>query len=226
MNVLDLSGFATFGEACGRVDNPQAYHDSKKGIPHCVSKSMLTDFARNPYKWKYRQDEGIEKVSQGFRFGSLVDCLALTPDQFKNQYLVEGWLPGVNKNGSVSKTKQDDGQAARWAAFADRGGAVLTPEEYAEAQKAVGIFNDYLRTEHGLVLGDSFDSQVAMYKTLLIEYAPDKPPVPITTTMPMTCVTMWMTRMGRLRLRSAFRPSRGNTVTWSSIPKPASTVIR
>ena len=105
MNVLDLSGFATFGEACGRVDNPQAYHDSKKGIPHCVSKSMLTDFARNPYKWKYRQDEGIEKVSQGFRFGSLVDCLALTPDQFQSQYLVEEWLPGVNKNGSVSKTK-------------------------------------------------------------------------------------------------------------------------
>ena len=136
MNVLDLSGFATFGEACGRVDNPQAYHDSKKGIPHCVSKSMLTDFARNPYKWKYRQDEGIEKVSQGFRFGSLVDCLALTPDQFQNQYLVEEWLPGVNKNGSVSKTKQDDGQAARWAAFADRGGAVLTPEEFRGFLKA------------------------------------------------------------------------------------------
>lgn len=182
MNVLDLSSFAASGVAYGRVDNPQAYHDSKKGIPHCVSKSMLMDFAKNPFKWKYRQDEGIEKVSLGFRFGSLVDCLALTPDQFQNQYLVEEWLPGVNKNGSVSKTKQDDEQAARWAAFADRGGAVLTPGEYAEAQQAVGIFNGYLKTEHGLVLGESFESQVAMYKTLLIEYAPDKPPVPITIT--------------------------------------------
>ncbi len=154
MNVLDLSGFAASGVAYGRVDNPQAYHDSKKDIPHCVSKSMLMDFARNPFKWKYRQDEGIEKVSLGFRFGSLVDCLALTPEQFQHSYLVEEWQPGVNKNGSVSKTKQDDEQAARWAAFADRGGAVLTPDEYTEAQKAVEIFNDYLRAEHGLVLGN------------------------------------------------------------------------
>lgn len=182
MNVLDLSGFEASGVAMGRVDSPQAYHDSKRGIPNCVSKSMLTDFSRNPYKWRYRQDEGIEKVSQGFRFGSLVDCLALTPGQFRELYLVEEWLPGVNKNGSVSKTKQDEEQAARWAAFAERGGAVLSPEELAEAQRAVGVFNDYLRGEHGLVLGESFDSQVAMYKTLLVDYDPGREPVPITVT--------------------------------------------
>lgn len=65
MNVLDLSGFATFGEACGRVDNPQAYHDSKKGIPHCVSKSMLTDFARNPYNGSIVRMKGLRRFPRG-----------------------------------------------------------------------------------------------------------------------------------------------------------------
>lgn len=182
MNVLDLSGFAERGAACGRVDDPQAYHDSKKGILHCVSKSMLTDFYKNPFKWKFRQDEGIKKVSAGFRFGSLVDCLALTPDQFERFYCVEEWIPGLNKNGSVSKVNQDEAQKARWVAFAERGGAVLDQAEFAGAQRAVGIFNDHLRREHGLVLGESFDSQVAMYKTIFVEYSPDAPPVPVIVT--------------------------------------------
>jgi hypothetical protein len=51
-----------------------------------VSKSMLWAFARNPWKWKHHPQE---YESSAMRWGSMVDCLALTPERFNDTYAVQ-----------------------------------------------------------------------------------------------------------------------------------------
>lgn len=181
MNILNLNQLGTLGQAFGIVPSPDEYHKSKDGIENCISKSSLADFAKNPHKWRYAQVNGIKKVSAGFRFGSLVDCLTLTPEHEGKLYMADEKKPRVNKDGSISKTKQDEGQAALWSAFEARGGTVISPDMRAEGCKARDLTNAYMEQEHGLILGQTFDSQVAMYKVLNVEYAPGKS-VPIVLT--------------------------------------------
>ena len=81
------------GSAYGVVD-PTEYHAWKScltdefGVP-VVSKSSLCEFAANPFRYQYNVQHGVRKESAGFAIGSLVDCIALTPELFDRQYAVE-----------------------------------------------------------------------------------------------------------------------------------------
>jgi exodeoxyribonuclease VIII len=51
-----------------------------------VSKSMLWKFSKNPRRYR---DGPPQVVTEAMRFGSLVDCLALTPDRYQEAYRVK-----------------------------------------------------------------------------------------------------------------------------------------
>lgn len=53
------------------------------GFP--VSSSTLRDFADCPRAWR---DGKMTSESKAMRYGSLLDCLALTPDQFADRYVI------------------------------------------------------------------------------------------------------------------------------------------
>lgn len=170
MNTIDLTQLDTQDSAVGIVTSPADYHASKDKFSHCISKSTLADFAVNPWKWRYNKLNGIKKSSAGYRFGSLLDTIALTPEQLHKLYLIEEKILGTNKDGSPSKIKQDPAQLARWNAFEASGGTIITKAEYEEANRAASIFSNHLRDEYGLVLGQTFRSQVAMYRRLRVDY--------------------------------------------------------
>jgi hypothetical protein len=50
-----------------------------------VSKSMLTDFVPNPAAWLLKP---VREYTKAMKFGNLVDCLALTPNEFENEYTI------------------------------------------------------------------------------------------------------------------------------------------
>lgn len=51
-----------------------------------VSKSLLWDFAKNPRRWL---ESPPKEVTDPMRWGSLVDCLTLTPKRFKEAYVIQ-----------------------------------------------------------------------------------------------------------------------------------------
>lgn len=63
--------------------SPAEYHALGRTGPMrewWLSKSFLFDFAKSPYAWKWRHDNGVKKeVTAAMDWGSAVDCLATTP---------------------------------------------------------------------------------------------------------------------------------------------------
>ncbi len=159
MDTLNIEDFLKTGRAMGYV-TPAAYHAAKGKLKNCVSKSTLTEFARNPYRFKWNRDNGIEKTSSGFRFGSLVDALVLTPDLFGSLYRVEAVKVATKKDGTpYLNGQQDKQQKEEWAALAEAGVTIISPEEYdAAAFCADDVTKELAR--QGLILGETFDSQV------------------------------------------------------------------
>jgi hypothetical protein len=78
----------TQAKIVGAVVNPTEYHDidQKPGqVDYPVSSSMLKIFNRCAARWHagYKSPE-----SKSTKFGTLLDCLALTPDAFKARFAV------------------------------------------------------------------------------------------------------------------------------------------
>lgn len=155
---IESKGFA-YGKATAE-EYHKLFHTTDAQLAHYVSKSSLTEFARNPYRYRYNIEHGIRKDSQGFRFGSLLDTLVLTPDEFGMRYRVDTPKVALKKDGTpYANGMQDRDQAAEWAALAAQGITVISPDEMAEAEAARDIVNAELARK-GLVLGDTFDSQI------------------------------------------------------------------
>ena len=158
------------GYAIGAV-NPRVYHAWKPQLAEVLgcpvtSKSDLGDFAASPLRYKYNKDHGIRKCSDALRLGSLVDCLVLTPELFQQEYLCEPKRVALTKEGKPhAKGVQDPVQRAEWEAAEAQGITVLTPEELARGKELAGRAAEHL-AERGLVLGESFQSQVAMWVRL------------------------------------------------------------
>lgn len=133
----------------GDVD-PDEYHKNKS--IYTVSKSMLHEFHDSPYAYKWRKDHKEAKGSSGFAFGSLVDCLALTPEKFEGIYMV------VDKKERAN-SKAYDAQCAEMMAAGKS--IMITREEHERAKEATDNLNEHLREEWGLVLGRTFKSQMA-----------------------------------------------------------------
>ena len=173
----------TDGFAIGAV-NPKEYHSWKPllaerlGVP-VTSKSDLADFAACPLRWKYNKEQGLSKSSAALRMGSMVDCLTLTPELFDQEYALawqasEPLMVQLKKDGTPYKDgRQDAEQKAAWDAARaehEESCAALQVEIVSEAEleKAKGIAGR--ATEHlaerGLMLGETFQSQVAMWVCL------------------------------------------------------------
>ena len=165
-----LERLQTDGYAIGAV-NPREYHKWKGMLAEALdvpvtSKSDLSDFAACPLRYKYNKDRGIKKSSDALRMGSLVDCLTLTPELFDKEYLCEPKRVAITKDGKPhAKGWQDPEQKAAWEAAEAQGITVLTPEELAKAKVIAQRASEHL-AERGLMLGKTFQSQVAMWVCL------------------------------------------------------------
>ena len=90
MNPLigELKNVLTAGEMIGSITDPSIYLNDfvKRGDPSLImSRSSLMEFYRCPKRWL----NGYEcEDSKATEWGSLVDCLFLTPAQFKHRYAV------------------------------------------------------------------------------------------------------------------------------------------
>ena len=67
---------------------PEVYFAPQPGPPseQIVSKSMLWKFAKNPRRYR---DGPPMVVTDAMKWGSLVDCLSLTPDRYQHAYKVK-----------------------------------------------------------------------------------------------------------------------------------------
>ena len=155
------------GVCVGEV-KPTEYHAMKPllekelGVP-VVSKSGLCDFMRSAYRYKWELEHGVRKSSEALSLGSLADCLALTPEAFEEQYMVEEKRVALKKDGTpYSNGMQDPEQKARWAAAEAEGVTVISPEQFAKGEALAGQVRSHL-LRYGLELGKSFKSQVAMW---------------------------------------------------------------
>ena len=165
-----LERLQTDGYAIGAV-NPKEYHKWKDLLASALdvpvtSKSDLGDFAQSSLRYRYNKEHGIKKSSDALLMGSLVDCLTLTPELFDKEYLCEPKRVAITKDGKPhAKGWQDPKQKEEWEAAEAKGVTVLTPEELEKAKVIAGRATEHL-AERGLMLGKTFQSQVAMWVCL------------------------------------------------------------
>jgi hypothetical protein len=140
-----------FSEAkvIGSGINPDEYHRENvmRGMPgYVLTRSSLLLFNSCPKKWINGWNP---RDSDGTEWGSLIDCLVLTPERFADTYIVEPqFYPAPEDCTAVKQKKCKAGDALPWnnqtkycqewkAAQYPR--IVLSAKEYAEAQTAVEI---------------------------------------------------------------------------------------
>lgn len=118
------------------VTNEDAqYHGYKSEIPKgdpsfVMSRSELWGFFKNAHKWLMSERE---KPTGPMEFGSLVDCLLLTPDEFPKRYAVEPeeYAPGKRWNYNATICKD-------WRTAAEKIGQVaVSTTDVLKAQRAV-----------------------------------------------------------------------------------------
>lgn len=162
-----LQALQTEGKCSGRV-KPNVYHAMKGQLEEAlgcpvVSKSTLADFMASPYRYKFNLDHGVRKTSDGLALGSLIDTLTLTPELFDEQYLCEPVRVQLKKDGTpYADGRQDPAQREEWAAKAEQGITVISEEYLARGKAIADLATESLALE-GLVLGETFSSQVGMW---------------------------------------------------------------
>lgn len=104
-----------------------------RGSPqYAMSRHALLLFAQNPARWLAGFSVG---ESESKSFGSLVDCLALTPDKFASQFAVKPATYRDTKTGEDKKWNGNSTVCKEWLA-ANEGVECLTVDELAEGKKA------------------------------------------------------------------------------------------
>ena len=102
--------------------NPTAYHSDlpKRGDPaYPVSTSMLKVFGECPARWR----DGYEPPeSEAKNYGALVDCLALTPDQFHKRYAIRPETYPDSKTGEAKPWNSNSHWCKTWLAETEKAG--------------------------------------------------------------------------------------------------------
>lgn len=138
------------GVCIGKV-HPDLYHGMKGGLPYpVISKSSLHEFAACPWVYRWRQVMGRPLESSGFRIGSAVDCALLTPDIWKEKYVVEE----VNRLTKAGKARIAELEAA---------GKTLLKHEEAKAVATATEHAGVALGALGLRLDETYSSQVGMW---------------------------------------------------------------
>jgi hypothetical protein len=111
------------------VKRPEDYHQIggntiKGNEDYVMSFSELKRFAKCPRRWMHSPPQ---KRTKGLNFGSLVDCMVLTPDEFSNQFIINTDFPNFQSNA-----------AKNWRDTMEAGGfTVIAKKDADEAQRVV-----------------------------------------------------------------------------------------
>ena len=126
----------------GTEVDPSVYHqfgEKKRGHPNFVmSRSEISDFIRNPNSWLrgFENDE-----TESTEFGTVVDCIALTPKRFFEQFAI---CPETytNKKGEKSAWRNDMriAEVAEWHE-ANKGRLIVKQDANAGAHAAAERLN-------------------------------------------------------------------------------------
>lgn len=128
-----------------------------RGVPdYVMSRSDLVEFDRCPSRWRagYKEDDTDQT-----RWGSLIDCMVLTPERFSLDYAV---APETYKNekGEVKPWNWNANVCKEWREQAGDA-EVLKSDQHAKAKTAA----DLLRTQmYGLLNGDTQVAVVGEFK--------------------------------------------------------------
>lgn len=120
-----------------------------------VSNSLLKRFAKSPVAFK---KGNAPRPSASLTWGSLVDCLAFTPDQFAHEFRFKSDNPFKSKNGAILSKDAKQWQADRQEA----GVRFISEEDHQKATLAVENLHGELAS--GEIL-EGADYQVALVHT-------------------------------------------------------------
>jgi hypothetical protein len=98
-----------------------------------MSSSALREFARCPSRWVGGYEPPDSEAKQ---YGSLLDCLALTPDQFDDRYAVRPATYPDSKTGEPKPWNANSNWCKAWIEEQE-GAEIVSPGELDEAQLAV-----------------------------------------------------------------------------------------
>lgn len=121
--------------------NPADYH--RKVTERCtpdysISSSDIREFALCPAKYKSGAEEDVE--SNSLLFGSLLDCLLLTPQQFDSRFAVQPETYEDAKGVVKPFTKQSN-TCKQW--IAEQGDkTIITLDKLAEVNEAIAKINE------------------------------------------------------------------------------------
>ncbi len=138
MERPELSNPLTNGKIIGSNIDSKDYHrqNAKRGEKDFVmSRGELFEFAKCPHRWLMGYEEEETKAIQ---WGSLMDCMALTPERFESDYAI---TPAVYKDAKTGEEKPWNWNAnvcKEWRRQ-HRGKQLVKPETVAEAKKAVSV---------------------------------------------------------------------------------------
>lgn len=123
----------------GTNANPDEYHkhgQAQRGdAKRCIGQSDLMHFIACPQRWLMGSD-GEDESSESQVWGSLVDCLALTPDQFKARFAVRPETYTDKKTGEEKPWAAQSNTCKAWLKdHEDK--MILKSDTYTKAKLAV-----------------------------------------------------------------------------------------
>jgi len=105
---------------------PRDYFRQANDEPRVLSKSLLWDFAKNPKRWL---EAPYKESTPVMIFGSMVDCMLLTPSRFDFDFVVSPFDSFRTKEAKEWKDNQR--------------GNIVTNDNINEAKKAVGKLKNH-----------------------------------------------------------------------------------
>lgn len=161
----------------------EAYHkqEAERGTTaYVMGRSALGEFARCPSRWKAGYER---KDSDSTDYGSLLDCLLLTPDQFDRKFVVKPETYYDEKSGEDKPWNANSKVCKEW--LADHEGLeAVKKEDFDEAKKAIAVLKsdpaiaDYLKSSQRQVYctaeWNDPTSGIIVPLKILIDLVPDK----------------------------------------------------
>lgn len=115
MNIYETANPFTECKVRGTVSNPVGYHvelHDRGTVVYPVSRSMLMQFASCPAKWIAGW---APKDTDATDWGSLIDCMVLTPDQLGNRFAIQPkTYPATKTSTAVKEGKAKEGDPIPW----------------------------------------------------------------------------------------------------------------
>ena len=126
---------------------PGLHHDVSEASYHAVgwqqgivSKSLLWDFYPNPHKWRFGPPK---ETTSAMSWGSLVDCLLLTPDQYESNFITLPEDAPKKPTAAQREAKKPSPETVEAVAWWDRfnglawNKTVISMEDFRRAMQAV-----------------------------------------------------------------------------------------